>query len=174
MFATFAAILAQSNLSRQAPWPVYVIIIAVSIVAASASSWQFFVQWLNGVRGRNWPTVSAVIDLVSVQKREESGRAGPIVTYVAMLTYVYHNPDLQTGDYDRSFNDREEAEAWASSFRGCTVMVHVHPRDPSRSALRAQDLDAAVSQLSSPVPRDPPLGEVHGRRLDGYQAPDRG
>lgn len=132
------------------PWPVWLIIVIASVAAAMASSWQFFVQWLNGVRGRNWPTVSGVIDLASVQKRVESGGKGPpIVTYVALLTYVYHNPEMQTGDYDRSFNDEGEAQAWANSIKGCTVMVHIDPRDPSRSVLRKEDLDAAVSPTSS-------------------------
>ena len=139
MIASVAVIL-RSYLGRQAPWPVWVFAIAVGIVAASASSWQFFVQWLNGIRGRNWPTVSAVVDLVSVQKRVQSTGKGDIVTYVALLTYVYHNPDLQTGDYDKSFDDEAEAQAWANSFKGTTVTVHVDPRDPGRSVLRMQDL----------------------------------
>jgi len=153
LIASIAVIVAQSSSNRQAAWPVYVIALAVGAVAALGSSWQFIAQWLNGVRGRNWPTVSAVIDLVSVQKRVESGgRGGPIITWVALLTYVYRNPELQTGDYDKSFNDPDEAQAWANSLRGCTVMVHVDPRDPSRSALRKEDLDAAVTQPSVPQP----------------------
>jgi len=147
--APIAAILAQSSSSRQAPWPVYLAVVVVAMVAATASSWQFFVQWLNGVRGRNWPMVSALIDLVSVQKREElAGRGQPIVTWVVLLTYVYRNPDLQTGDYDKSFANEDEARDWANSLKGCTVMVHVDPRDPSRSALRKEDLHAAVTQPS--------------------------
>ncbi|HTV15461.1 MAG TPA: hypothetical protein VME68_12150 [Acidobacteriaceae bacterium] len=127
------------------PWPVWVIIVLVSVVAGTASSWQFIAQWWKGVRGRDWPKVSAVIDFVSVQKRVESTGKGDIVTYVALLTYVYRNPDLQTGDYDKSFDVEGEATAWANSFKGCTVMVHVDPKDPSNSVLRKEDLDNAVS-----------------------------
>jgi hypothetical protein len=134
------AILRVYGSNNGAPWPVYLIALVVCIAVATASSWQFFAQWLNGVRGRNWPTVSAVVDLTSVQKRVQSTGKGDIVTYVALLTYVYHNPDLQTGDYDMSFGEEGEAQAWANSYKGSTVKVHVDPRDPSRSVLRKEDL----------------------------------
>ncbi|HEX4311929.1 MAG TPA: hypothetical protein VHZ25_18000 [Acidobacteriaceae bacterium] len=131
------------------PWFVYLIGACVTVVGATASSWQFIAQWLNGVRGRDWPTVSAVVDLVSVQERVESTGKGDIMTWVASLTYVYRNPDLQTGDYDRSFLNQDDALAWANSLRGCTVMIHVDPRDPSRSALRKEDLDKAATPSST-------------------------
>jgi hypothetical protein len=131
------------------PWPVWVIGLVVVIVSAWASSWQFWVQRLKGIRGRNWPTVSAVIDLVSVQKRVESGgKGGPIITWVVLLTYAYRNPDLQTGDYDKSFNDEGEANDWADSYKGCTVMVHVDPRDPANSVLRKEGLEAAATAVA--------------------------
>jgi hypothetical protein len=130
------------------PWPVFLIALIPAVAILSGTYRQFFVQWFNGVRGRNWPTVSAIIDLVSVQKRVQSTGKGDIVTYVALLTYVYRNPDLQTGDYDKSFDVEEEARAWANSYKGCTVIVHVDPRNPARSALRADDLAAAVTQIS--------------------------
>lgn len=128
------------------PWQIWLIGLVVAVIASTASSWQFIAQRWNGIRGRNWPTVSAVIDLASVQKRVESGgRAGPITTWVALLTYVYRNPDLQTGDYDRSFGYEDEANDWANSLKGCTVTVHVDPKNPSHSVLRKEDLDNAAS-----------------------------
>jgi hypothetical protein len=128
------------------PWPVWLVVFVAVVIASTASSWQFIAQRWNGYRGRNWPTVSAVIDLVSVQRREESGGKGrPIITWVALLTYVYRIPDLQTGDYDRSFSDEDEAKDWANSLKGCAVMVHVDPKDPAHSVLRKEDLDNAVS-----------------------------
>jgi hypothetical protein len=63
-----------------------------------------------------------------------------IVGYLATLTYFYRNPDLQTGDYCRMFDTKEEGEAWAASFKGRTVFVHVNPRDPSQSVLRTEEL----------------------------------
>lgn len=150
MIATIAAILARSGRLDELPWPVYLLIGIVCVVAGTASSWQFVIQWLNGVRGRNWPTVAAVVDLVNVQKRVESTGRSTYVSYVAMLTYAYRNPELQTGDYDKSFSDEDEAEAWANSYKGCTVKVHVDPCDPSRSVLRKEDLDDAVTQTPAP------------------------
>jgi Protein of unknown function (DUF3592) len=108
----------------------------------AASYWRFFVQWLNGIRGRNWTAVSAVIDIISVVRQTEQTGKGEIVSYLASLTYFYRNPELQTGDYSRLFNSEEEADAqaWAASYKGCTVTVRVDPRDPSRSVLRKEEL----------------------------------
>jgi Protein of unknown function (DUF3592) len=131
------------------PWPVWVIVVGMGVVGACASSWQFWVQRAKGIRGRNWPTVSAVIDIASVQKRVESGGKGPpIITWVVLLTYVYRNPELQTGDYDKECYSEDEARAWAESVKGSTVMVHVDPKDPANSVLRAEDLENAISPVS--------------------------
>ena len=35
---------------------------------------------------------------------------------------------------------KDEAQAWANSYKGSTVMVHLDPRDPTRSVLREEDL----------------------------------
>jgi len=87
--------------------------------------------------------VSATIDIVTVIKQVTStGKGGDIVHYLATLTYFYRNPELQTGDYCRQFNwdEKADAEAWASSYKGFTVLVHVDPRDPARSVLRKEEL----------------------------------
>jgi Protein of unknown function (DUF3592) len=100
-------------------------------------------------RSRNWPSVSGVIDIAAVAKEVEAGgRSGPIVSYLAMLTYSYRNPELQTGDYNRRFTYEGDAQEWADSFKGRTVTVHVDPRDPTCSVLRTEDLDAAISESS--------------------------
>lgn len=116
--------------------------IVVSPIAIIAASWygKFFVQWMSGVRGRDWPTVSAVIDVATVE-RQVTGRAN-IVSYLATLTYFYRNPELQTGDYSRLFDGDHEADAqaWAASCKGRTVKVHVDPRAPSHSVLRKEEL----------------------------------
>jgi hypothetical protein len=104
--------------------------------------WQLLDDWKKRTRGRNWPTVSAAIDIVSITFIED-----PIARYAldsshykATLTYVYHNPEEQMGDYSRSFGKKEDAEAWANSYKGETVNVHVDPHDPTRSVLREEDL----------------------------------
>lgn len=112
--------------------------VAVSLIVCY---WRFFIQRLRGIRGGNWPTVSALIDVVSVIE-ERGGKANAITGYLATLTYFYKNPELQTGEYCRKFNPDEEddAQAWAGSYKGSTVAVHVDPHDPTRSVLRKEEL----------------------------------
>jgi hypothetical protein len=111
------------------------------IVAGVATRWRFITQRLQGKRGAEWPTVPAIIDIVNVVE-QRGGKGGGIVGYLAMLTYFYRNPELQTGEFCRMFNPDEEADAqaWAASYKGCSVTVHVDPRDPTRSVLRKEQL----------------------------------
>jgi hypothetical protein len=108
-------------------------------------SWRFFAQWLSGLRGRDWTVVSAVVDVVSVVPQTEPvrGYGVEVVGYLATLTYFYRNPELQTGDYSRMFDNEEDGQAWAAFFKGRSVMVHVDPRDSSRSVLRKEELRVA-------------------------------
>ncbi|HEY1253349.1 MAG TPA: hypothetical protein VGF01_01070 [Terracidiphilus sp.] len=114
-----------------------------AILAGSFATryWRFFVQWLNGIRGRDWLTVSAVIEVVTVTKQTEQGRYGErVIGYLATLTYFYRNPELQMGEYSQMFNGEEEARNWMASYKGRSVMVHVDPRDPTHSVLRKEEL----------------------------------
>ncbi len=101
-------------------------------------------EWIERTRGRDWPMVSAVIDAVSVTLVESKGISSLAVhywpSYLATLTYSYRSPGQQMGDYSRSFGNKDDAEAWANSYKGETVKVHVDPRDPTRSVLREEDL----------------------------------
>jgi hypothetical protein len=101
-------------------------------------------KWIERTRGRNWPTVSAIIDVVSVAFIEDdipSPKADlDHPYYLATLTYFYNNPEQQMGDYSRRFGDKDEAQAWVNSYKGETVKVHVDPPDPTRSVLREEDL----------------------------------
>jgi hypothetical protein len=111
------------------------------VASVAASYWRFIVQWFDGVRGRDWTTVSALFDVVSVSEQREQDRYGQeTVRYLATLTYFYRNPELQMGEYSRLFTDKEEAQAWAASYKGENVMVHVNPRDTTKSALRKEEL----------------------------------
>jgi hypothetical protein len=96
------------------------------------------------LHGRNWPTAPAVIDIVSVTYFEDSTikfKANfDMSYYLATLTYIYHYPEEQMGEYSRRFGEKNEAEAWANSYKGETIKVHVDPRDPARSVLREEDL----------------------------------
>jgi hypothetical protein len=124
-------------------------LILISLVAGAimlvAICWDIVRAWIKRTRGRNWPTVSAVVDIVSVAFIEDDSlipaqRASSYDTYYqATLTYIYHYPEEQMGDYIRSLGKKEDAEDWANSYKGETVKVHVDPRDPTRSVLREED-----------------------------------
>jgi len=102
--------------------------------------------WIRRIYGRDWPTVSAVVDIVSVAFCEDDSLIPAQKAsldnpyYQATLTYIYNNPEQQMGDYSRIFMKKEDAESWANSYKGETVKVHVNPRDPTRSVLREEDL----------------------------------
>jgi hypothetical protein len=116
----------------------FAIIFAAGIVARY---WRFFLQWLNGIRGQDWATTSAVVDVVSVVAQTEQGRYGErIVGYLATLSYFYRNPELQMGEFSRILDTEAEALSWAASYKGRNVVVHVDPRDPTHSVLRKEEL----------------------------------
>jgi hypothetical protein len=121
-------------------------LLAFGAIVLVGICWQLFDTWFEYIHGRNWPTVSAVIDIVSVAFIEHDNIIPPSKPafdnsyYLATLTYIYRNPEKQMGDYSRRFGKKEDAEAWANSYKGETVKVHVDPRDPTRSVLRKEDL----------------------------------
>jgi hypothetical protein len=94
--------------------------------------------------------VPAVIDLVTTATWQEDeplpNRYGPTYAHKALLTYSYRNPEPQSGDYSRSFGSDDDARDWADACKGLKVMVRVDPRDPARSVLRDEDIDAALTQ----------------------------
>jgi hypothetical protein len=104
--------------------------------------WGAVQEWINRSHARNWPTVTAVIDSVSVAFIQDNAPRYALDSshYNATLTYTYRDPEKHVGDYSRSFVKKEDAEAWANSYKGETVKVHVDPRDPTRSVLREEDL----------------------------------
>jgi hypothetical protein len=123
---------------------VILFLLAAGAVMLVATCWQFLDMWIKRTRGRNWPTVSALIDIVSVEFVEDDF---PHVKasfyhpyYLTTLTYTYNNPEQQIGYYKRRFGNESDAKDWADSYKGETVKVHVDPRDPMRSVLREEDL----------------------------------
>ena len=123
---------------------VILFLLVAGTIILVAVSWGAIEQWIERARGRKWPTVSGIVDVVDVTVVESKGISSAAVhywpTYLATLTYSYHYPDQQTGDYKRSFSNEEDATVWANSYKGETVKVHVDPRDPTRSVLREEDL----------------------------------
>jgi hypothetical protein len=106
-------------------------------------------QWLSQRHGRDWSVVSASVDVVSVVPQTEPirGNAVETVGYLVTLTYFYRNPELQTGDYSRMFDNENDARAWAASIKGRTVMIRVDPGDPSQSVLQKEDLQTVTSAV---------------------------
>jgi hypothetical protein len=124
-------------------------VILISLFAAAVMlvgiGWQLLDMWIKRTHGRNWPTTSAVIDIVSVAFIEDDGIPSPKAGldsshYQATLTYTYNYPESQMGDYSRDFGSKKDAEDWANSYKGETVKIHIDPRDPTRSLLREEDL----------------------------------
>ncbi len=124
--------------------PTLLICLGIGTCMAVSACWQISDNFVRRVRGRNWPTVSAVIDLVSVGSMTDNAlhfkAYSSISYYLATLTYTYGSPEQQMGHYSRRFGDKDEAEAWANCYKGETITVHVDPRDPTRSVLREEDL----------------------------------
>ncbi|MGC2620734.1 MAG: hypothetical protein WA414_16930, partial [Acidobacteriaceae bacterium] len=81
---------------------------------------RVLVQRVRGFGGRNWPTVIATIDDFTIDETDIQGRGRTVAVYEVTLQYVFHNPEIQVGEYRREFEDKEDAEAWANSFKVCT------------------------------------------------------
>ena len=61
--------------------------------------------WIKRTGGRNWPTVSAVIDIVTVADVTDDPR---LPSYLATLTHVYNIPEQQMGDHSRRFGKKDD------------------------------------------------------------------
>ncbi len=136
-------------------FPVFVLacIVLIGLVQVGVNVWPDLVKWAKDKWARDWPIVPAVIDLVTTATwQEDTPLAGggvpsqPTYAHKALLTYSYRNPELQSGDYSRSFRTEDDAKDWADACKGLRVMAHVDPRDPARSVLRGEDIDAALAQ----------------------------
>jgi hypothetical protein len=58
-------------------------------------------------KARNWPTLTATIEVPTVAGGLISGKAH----FLATLTYFYRNPQLQMGEYKRIFSTKAKARA---------------------------------------------------------------
>ncbi|HEU4981235.1 MAG TPA: hypothetical protein VFT88_01020, partial [Acidobacteriaceae bacterium] len=118
MCLLFGSILIHTGGSPVTGFEVFLLVLAAgSIIVLLAICWAIFAGWIKRVRYRNWSTVSAVVDIVSVAFFEDSivrfnvNASSPY--YLATLTYTYRNPEQQMGEYRRTFAQKEDAEAWA-------------------------------------------------------------
>lgn len=85
-------------------WLILILLFAAAVMLVGLC-WQLSDSWKKRAHGRNWPTVNAVIDVVSVAFFEDDGlipASQPSLDnpyYKATLTYIYNYPDQQIGDY---------------------------------------------------------------------------
>jgi len=107
-------------------------------------------RWGTGP-ARAWPTISAVIEVVSVSQQIREGGYGSVETtgYLATLTYFYRNPDLQVGEYTRSFPLEAAAKRWAEGYKNRNILVHINPKDAGDSVLMKDDLEALENSAPS-------------------------
>jgi hypothetical protein len=117
-----------------------VVMLTTGVAVFVAIGWVVVKWWIERTRCRNWPTVTAVVDIVSVAFIKDDPPSRNDSYYQATLTYTYNNPEQQMGDYSRDFGNEDDAKAWANSYKGETVKVHVDPRDATRSILQEEDL----------------------------------
>lgn len=104
-----------------------------------APRWHRIRRFVLSGSARNWPTVPASIDVVSIVEHEIREKG---VLFVATLTYFYRNPELQIGEYERAFSLKSAAESWVEQFKLRQAMVHVNPRRPDQSALLDDEIEA--------------------------------
>jgi hypothetical protein len=101
-------------------------IILISLFAGAVMlvgiCWQLSDNWKKRTHGRNWPTVSAVIDIVSVAFVEDdipSIKAYPDTSYYqATLTYTYHNPERKWATIARGSVAKKKRKAGPIPTRG--------------------------------------------------------
>ena len=123
--------------------PEAVPVLIAAAVGALSRGWR---QWRRGAKARKarqWPDTPAVIEVVSFTARQNSEKKH---VFVAVLTYFYRLPELQSGDYEREFlSSNDAARQWAEQFKGRTVMVHVNPANPTDSVLLDADLEGVTA-----------------------------
>jgi hypothetical protein len=123
----------------------------VLIAAAVGALTRWWRQWRRGAKARkarHWPSCPAVIEIVSFKTRQNSEKKQ---VSVAVLTYFYRLPELQSGDCEREFLNLDAARKWAEQFKGRTVMVHVNPANAADSVLLDADLEGVTNYAASTV-----------------------
>src|SRR5579862_3270978 len=75
----------------------------VGTVMTLGICWGIVQTWYGRIHGREWPTVSATIDIVSVAFIQDDIQHSKVHAdssyYLATLTYVWHDPELQMGEW---------------------------------------------------------------------------
>jgi hypothetical protein len=114
-----------------------------------------FVRWTTKGKARDWPVAQASIDVATGIEREiAQTKYGPVNSYIGVLNYFYEaqpssnvatGDDRHMGEFEKRFDNLDDAKDWAAACKGRTVKVHVNPRDQDESIL----LDEDVPQIPS-------------------------
>ena len=135
---------------------VILVSLAVGAILLGGICWGLIETWYDRIHGRNWPAVSAVVDIVSVAYCEPDG--SPILNlkassynpyYQATLTYIYHYPDEQQNQPVVA-NFLPRRRVLGEFLQRRNRQGPRQPRDPTRSILREEDLNTRGAWVSTP------------------------
>lgn len=120
--------------------------ISIGVVLWNRGYWYAWRQF----RARQWPQVQGRFSsgkVVALMK----GRTNSIAGYQLWLHYEYRAGKGLSGNglYKRTFDRREDAEAWLNRIKGQKFPVRMARNQPSVSCLLEQDLAFLANPLSA-------------------------
>jgi hypothetical protein len=125
-----------TNGFRDLFWPTFFL---VAWIVRRVQIWRYHRRSENS---RKWPAVTAKVEVVSAVPKFETNQKA---YYSGVLTYFYHHPELETGEFERPFMNQSEAREWAEGYKGRSVLIHVNPRDASESYLLQSELPEVIT-----------------------------
>ena len=125
-------------------WAILIGLVSFILYGIVTDYWPRFVQRWREKQARDWPTTPAVIVISVADTRRDTTGESVIISHLVLLTYSYRNPELQTGDYTRHFDNEYDAQDWADLCKDRKITVRVDPQNSTRSVLRTEELDAAL------------------------------
>jgi hypothetical protein len=125
------------------------VVFAGIAIAVVAHRWRkLFEERVRLRAAPNWPAITATIEVPAVLRQPAADKKHGVVV---SLTYFYRNPELQMGEYRRTFATKEQAKQWGAQFKGRTVPVHVNPNDPTDSVLLDRDVAGSDFAIQAPM-----------------------
>ncbi len=128
--------------------PGIVVFAGIAIAVAARHWWKMRQERQRKRAAVNWPTITATIEVPAVVQHVAAKDKHP---NIVALQYFYRNPELQMGEFRRSFATKEQAKQWGAQFKGRTVPVHVNPNDPTDSELLESDIAGSDFAIHAPL-----------------------
>jgi hypothetical protein len=126
--------------------PGVLVVAAIVVLALFRKWWKAYRERARKKAALNWPIVTATIEVPEVLQNVTVEDK-----YIVALTYFYRNPELQMGEFRRSFPTKDHAKQWAGQFKGRSVPVHVNPNDPTDSVLLDRDVAGSDFAMQAPL-----------------------